>query len=206
MSRPNIETLSELIPSRYWRADEEYSGFLKRFLYWFALECDRVDSLVDNFFKNLDPATAPEEFLNWWLYSMFGWGWFPVWFTLDQKRAFYQDIARHLARRGTRRGIEEFLAAFGLTARVTMSPTFYGEEFYGEETWLIPGPLVIVITIYPVTGAQAEDLSFYGEASFGEDYSVSPALTPGQLDIDGLIRFFWPLGNVIIVEDLTAGA
>lgn len=203
MSFSNLEYLYEHLPARFRRDDDGL--FLKRFLSFFGGELDKADQTLDTFHEQLAPATATEEFIDWWLWSLFGWAWFPVWFTLAQKRAFYHDIARHYARRGTKRGIEEFLLAFGVHARVINEPLFWGEWSWGEDEWFINAPLGIVIQIFPAIGALAEDLSFWGEFAWGDgDALVTPALVPERVDIDGLIRFQWPLGNIIIVEEKVA--
>jgi phage tail-like protein len=208
--RNNLEYLYERLPGFMRREDATTPTvaaplFLKRFISFFAGEMDAFDRVVDTLHERVAPETASEEFLNWWLWAFFGWAWFPVWMTLDRKRAFYRDVAVHYARRGTARGIKEFLAAFGITARVFAAPQFHGESTTGEDDWVITGPNVIVVQIYPQTAALAEDLSFYGEWTTGEDVIANPALTVTRTDVDALLRFQQPIGQHIIVVELTAG-
>lgn len=202
MSFNNGDYLYSHLPARYRRDDAGL--FLKRFLSPFGEELDGFDKTLDDFHLQIAPETASEEFLDWWLWSLFGWGWFPEWFTLAQKRQFYADIATHYARRGTARGIKEFLAAFGVKARVIVHPQYYGEYTTGEDDWVVTGPLVIVVQIFPQTAALLEDLSFYGEWTTGEDVIADPALTITNVDIDALLRFQQPIGHVIIIDEKLA--
>src|SRR5205807_801267 len=152
-------------------------------------------------YTQIAPETATEGFIDWWLYALFGWGWFPDWATLSMKRAFYRDIAKHYARRGTARGIVEFLAAFGIKARVINQPQFYGEMTVGDDTWTMTGPLVIVVQIFPHAAALVEDESFYGEWTTGESVTADPALVIRSTDVEALLRFQQPIGHTIIIEE-----
>lgn len=185
------------------RRDDE-SLFLKRLLSVPCEELDNFDRLFDTFHEQIAPETASEEFVNWWLWAAFGWGWFPDWATLPMKRRFYADIATHYARRGTARGIREFLAAFGIRARVITQPQFYGEFTTDEGGWVIETPLVIVVQIFPQTDALPEQLAFYGEWTTDEWAVADPALVPKRADIDALLRFQQPIGHAIIIEELVA--
>jgi len=129
-------------------------------------------------------------------------GWFPTWFTVQQRRAFYAYITRHYARRGTVEGIHEFLAAFGLRCIVQAVGPVYGEQVYGEGVWTISGPLGIVVQLFPEAPAVNEDLEFYGEGTFGESVAVAPSQSIQRADIDDLLRFVQPLANIIMIEDL----
>lgn len=204
MSFNNLAYLYERLPAHMRRDDEEVGYQLKRFLSHFCLELDNYDELYDTFHQMISPETATEEFLNWWLWSLFGWAWFPVWFTLEQKRNFYRDIATHYARRGTARGIREFLAAFGIKAEVITQPVFYGEWTTGQDTWSMTGPLNIIVRIYPYTAGVSENISFYGEWTTGEDVIANPSRTIERVDIDALLRFQQPAGQHIFIEELVA--
>jgi phage tail-like protein len=204
--RSNLEYLWELLPEWVRRQDEELTPqyFLRRFMSFFANEMDDADRVVDELHQRVAPETASEEFLNWWLWAFFGWAWFPVWMSLERKREFYASIATHYARRGTARGIVEFLAAFGITARVINQPIFYDEWTTDEEDWLVESPLVMIVQIFPQTDALAEDLAFYGEFTTDEWSVADPALVPTRPDIDALLRFCQPAGHVIIIEEKVA--
>lgn len=204
MSFLNLDYLYQHLPARYRRDDSDL--FLKRLLSPFGEELDKFDATPDTFFEKIAPESAPEEFLDWWLWAWFGWAWFPAWFTVAQKRAFYADIAKHYARRGTREGIQGFLRAFGIRARVTTEPQYWGELTFGEDTWTMTGPLVIIIQVFPSADALPEDLNFWGELTFGEDHFATPRLTLERADIDGLLRFMWPIGHFIVIEEKTTTA
>jgi phage tail-like protein len=206
MTFNNTEYLYEHLPARFRRDDVASGLFLKRFLSGFGVEMDGFDLQVDTFFQKIDPATAPQVFIVWWLYAFFGWGWFPIWFTVPQRRAFYAAIAQHYARRGTLRGIKEFLAAFGIRAIVEGEPRFYGEQVFGEDVWSVPEPLVIIVRLFPEAPAVLEDLVFYDEAAFGDDYGASPAHSIQRADVEALLRFQWPLAQDIFIEDLPFGS
>lgn len=198
----NTEHLYAHLPARMRRDDVDGGFFLKRFLSVVGSELDGFDAAHDNFFQQIDPATAPIEFIDWWLFSLFGWGWFPPWFTVAQRRAFYAYITRHYARRGTVDGIHEFLAAFGLRCIVQAAGPVYGEQVYGEDVWTSSGPLGIVVRLFAEAPAVNEDLEFYGEGTFGESVAVAPSQSIQRLDIEELLRFVQPLGNIIMIEDL----
>ena len=202
----NLEYLWSLLPEWMRRQDEEQTppDFLKRFVSFFAKEMDDADRVVDDLHKLVAPATASAEFLNWWLWALFGWAWFPVWTTLDQKRAFYRDIATHYARRGTSRGIVEFLAAFGITARVVNAPLFYGELTLDASEWLVETPLVVVVQIYPQSTGEAESLEFYGMWTLDIGAVANPTRVPTRADVDALLRFQQPAAQVFIIEEKVA--
>jgi|ERR1044072_189839 phage tail-like protein len=202
MSFSNLDYLYEHLPARMRRDDEGL--FLKRLLSVPCEELDNFDAIFDGFHRMIAPETATEAFIDWWLWAVFGWGWFPDWVTLPMKRQFYADVARHYARRGTARGIVEFLAAFGIKARVINQPQFWGEMTVGDDTWTMTGPLVIVVQIFPHTAALAEDLSFYGEWTTGESVTADPALAIQPTDVEALLRFQQPVGHTIIIEEKVA--
>jgi phage tail-like protein len=208
MSFPNnLDYLYEHLPAFMRRQDSETSPplFLKRFLSWFGGELDGFDGVIDTLHERVAWETADEEWLNWLLWACFGWAWFPVWMTLAQKRAFYRDIATHYARRGTARGIVEFLAAFGIRSRVIVDPLFYDSSYTtDDDSWVVETPLVIIVQIFPQTDALPEELVFYGEWTTDQDAIADPALVPTRPDLDALLRFQKPAGQVIIVEDKIA--
>jgi len=163
---------------------------------------DHFDALYDGFYQSINPQTASEEFLNWWLYSLFGWAWFPTWFDLPRKRAFYANITRYYARRGTLRGIKEFLEAFGLRVIVEAEPQFFGEIAMGEPVWSVTGPLGVVVRLFPEIAAVNEELEFYGEGTLGESIGPSPGENLQRVDVDELLRFVAPVAQLVMIEDL----
>ncbi len=198
----NTDYLYEHLPARFRR--EDAGLFLKRFLQFFGLELDSFDLIYDTFFEKINPDTAPESFIDWWLWALFGWGWFPSWFSLAQKRQFYKGIAKHYARRGTARGIEEFLAAFGVRARVVTTTPPVGELALGEDEWLMTEPLGIVVQLFPQAAAVAEDLDAVGEFALGESHTATLSRAVMRVDVDQLLRFQWPLAQTIVIEDRAA--
>lgn len=196
----NTDYLYSHLPARMQRDDADL--FLKRFLSFFGLTLDGFDEQLDTFYQKIAPETASPEFIDWWLYSLFGWGWFPTWFTLTRRRAFYAAITRHYAQRGTRVGIKEFLAAFGLRVIIETGAPTWGEATWGEDIWCVTGPLGIVIRLFPEAPALLEDLEFWSEATWGEAFGASPGEDIQIGDLDELLRFVWPLGNIIMIEDV----
>lgn len=178
--------------------------FLRKFLSVPCGELDGWELTFDTFHRMIAPETATEEFINWWLWALFGWGWFPAWASIELKRNFYRDIATHYARRGTARGIKEFLAAFGIRSRVIVAPQFYGEYTTDEDGWVIETPLVVIIQIFPETEGVPEQLAFYGEWTTDEWAVVDPVLVPTRADVDALLRFQQPVGHVFIIEEKIA--
>jgi phage tail-like protein len=203
MSFSNLDYLYQHLPARLRRDDDGL--LLRRFLSFFGETLDSCDLQLDTFYQKIDPATAPSEFIDWWLYAFFGWGWFPTWFTLDRRRAFYAAVTQHYARRGTLQGIKEFLAVFGLRAIVEGEPRFWGEETLGENQWSCPGPLVIIVRLFPEAPAVAGDMCFWSEGTWGDDFGASPGENIQRADVDALLRFQWPLAQHIFIEDLPFG-
>jgi phage tail-like protein len=199
MTISNLDYLYNHLPARFRRADAEQL-FLKRFLQWFGEEMDGADLKFDTFDEKINADTAPEEYLDWWLYSLFGWTFFPTWFTVGRKRDFYKSITVHYARRGTERGIRELLAAFGVTAYVQTRPLIWGDFVWGEPLVSINAPLGISVSILPRVDAVNEELSYWGEFIWGESVLASPSEQLQQVDVDALLRFEQPLATVIMVE------
>jgi phage tail-like protein len=201
MSFSNLNYLWEHLPALYRLSAQDDGYFLKRLLSAFGAEMDEVDAGYDSFHLKLAPSTAPEEFVEFWLWALFGWAWFPTWFTVAQRRHFYSNVGRHYARRGTKRGIEEFLRDFGVAARVINQPQFWGEFTVGEDEWMITGPLGVVVQIFPQAAAVPEDQTFYDEFTVGEDHAATPMLSIGKVDVDGLLRFQQPVGQIFMIEE-----
>ncbi|MGB7923457.1 MAG: PKD domain-containing protein [Pyrinomonadaceae bacterium] len=194
----NLDYYMEHLPWPF-RRDDQFL-LLRRFMSYFCEQLDGFDEKLETFYQKIAPSTAPEQYIEWFMWSFFGWGWFPEWFMPEQKREFYRTIAFHYARRGTALGIKGFLAAFGIQSIVTARPTFWGQFAWGEPAWMINGPLGIVIQILPIQSAAPSDLSFYGDFAYGEGhYAVTPQTLP-QADIEELVRFVWPLSQTIILD------
>jgi hypothetical protein len=203
MSFSNTEYLYQHLPGRMRRDDA--GAFLKRFLSWVGNELDGVDQKLDTFYLNIAPGTATSEFIDWWLYALFGWGWFPTWFTLDERRNFYSHMTQHLARRGTPVGIQKFLADFGVGCVVETGPTFWGDFFWDERGWLFTGPNVMVVRLFPQYPAVSVDAMFWGEAAWGDDYWGEQGQNIQLVDVDQLLRWEWPLAQFMFIEELPIG-
>jgi phage tail-like protein len=198
MSFNNKEYLLQHLPARLRRDDA--GAFLYRFLQWFGQELDAIDETFDTFWERLNPDTAPEEWVEYWLSALFGWSWFPAWLPLERKRQLYANMARHLARRGTKRGIEGFLAAFGLPAEVINGPLVWGERIWGANDVSIGGPLGLLVRLFPPFPGVTEDLGFWGESVKGESYWAHPSQQMTRAELEELVRWGWPLGNVIMLQ------
>lgn len=191
----NQQYLYERLPSRYRREDKDL--FLKRFLQFFGETLDGYDATFDLFFESVNPNTAADEWINFWLENLFGWSWFPAWFTLAQKRSLYANFARHLARRGTRRGIELFLQDFGVTSRVHARAVVWGETVWGESAFAISEPLRLVVEILQINAPKA-DFAVWGEGAFGEFYYAQPKAAFAEKELLDLIRFEQPQAQEIV--------
>jgi hypothetical protein len=99
-------------------------------------------------------------------------------------------------------GIKSFLAAFGLRVIVEKEPRMWGDTAWGELSWTVTAPLGIVVRLLPDAPAIADDLGFWSEATFGEAIGAAPGDNIQRADLDELLRFVWPLGNIIMIEDL----
>jgi phage tail-like protein len=197
----NTDYLYGHLPARMVRDDAEL--FLRRFLTPVGEALDSFDEAVDTFAEKIAPDTSPNPFVVWWLYSLFGWGWFPVWFTLADRRAFYANITRHYAERGTLKGIQSFLAAFGLRTIVEAEGRVWDEQCFDEDVWSVDAPLGIVVRVFPEAPAVDGDLEFYDDlATLDESIAADPGESVQRADVEALLRFLWPIGNIIIIEDL----
>lgn len=198
----NLEFFYSHLPARYRAADEFL--FLKRFMSPFCAELDDYDRIFEAFHRNISPEAATEEFLNYFLWSFFDWGWFPAWFTLARKRSFYANVATHYARRGTARGIREFLLEFGVRSRVINRPQYYESFVLDDRTWTVDGPLYIIIQIFPQVAGVPENLNYYEYFTLDQDIAIDPQLQITKLDIDELLRFVQPLGQHFIIEEMVS--
>lgn len=177
----NLDYLYNHLPSRFRREDKEL--FLKRFLQFFGETLNDWDEIFDNFADSINPDTAEEIWIKFWLENLFGWSWFPTWFSLEDKRTLYGNFARHLARRGTADGIELFLEDFHLQVKVHNQPAFYGDFVWGENFVAVAEPLLIVIEIRRGTPTVAPEMNSYGESLWGESAytTFEPMFTEKEL-------------------------
>lgn len=201
MAFSNLDYQYHHLPERYRRADEQ--GLLKRFLSFFGEQLDKFDADFETLSQKVRPETSPEEFVEFFCWSFFGWGWFPGWWTVGQKRAFYGGLARHLARRGTKAGIEGFLAAFGVRATVYNGPEYWGEFYWGESEWTMTGPLALVVRVYPLRDVAPSEQEFWGEFHWMEAFPAPQNGVVEQPDVEALLRFCAPLSQDIFIEYLT---
>jgi phage tail-like protein len=184
------------LPARFRREDKEL--FLKRFFQFSGETMDEWDEKFDAFFESINPDTASEIWIDFWLQNLFGWSWFPYWFTLANKQQLYGNFAHHLARRGTRRGIELWLLDFGIVARVHTRALPWGECVYGETHFAITEPLHLIIEILFLQSAP-QDLHVWGEGVYGEFYYTEPKPLFTEKEILDLIRFVQPHAQEVIV-------
>lgn len=201
MSFSNLDYLYNHLPARVRRDDDGL--FLKRFLQFFGETLDEWDEVYETFYQKINPETAPEEFINFWLWALFGWSWFPKWFTLARKRQLYADFAQHLARRGTKLGIERFLKAFSIYARVYNRPQYWGEFVWGESGYTITDALGVVVNVSHLADEVNKDVqatAFWGEFAWGEGCLRDTEPTLARKEIEDLIRFEWPNGHRVMVD------
>ena len=192
----NQEYLYNNLPSRFRRDDEEL--FLKRFLQFFGTTLDEWDAEFDLFFKNILPDTAEVEWIELWLNILFGWSWFPWWFWVSDKRELYRNFARHLGRRGTRRGIELWLLDFGIIARVHTRTIPWGEFVWGDTNFISVDPLYVMVEILGLT-PRPVDLHVWGEGAYGESYYTEPRPRFTVREIADLVRYMQPHAQEIFV-------
>lgn len=193
----NLEYLYEHLPSRFRREDKDL--FLKRYLQFFGNTLDDYDSKFDLFFENINPATAGEIWIEFWLKELFGWSWFPAWFTLADKRNLYANFAKHLARRGTAKGIELWLKDFRLVARVYTRPAFYGEFVWGENVLTTSDPLLVVVEIFYIVPREQTEMSVVGESAIGEAVYTNNYPLFTNTELGALLRYVQPQAQEILI-------
>ena len=76
----------------------------------------------------------------------------------------------------------------------------WGESYAGESDYTIAGPLGLLVRLAPELPALNEDLAFFGEDYFGDGYAATPSAQMTFADVEELLRWGWPVGNVIVVE------
>jgi phage tail-like protein len=197
----NLDYQYNHLPARYRAADRTL--LLKRFLSFFGEQLDKFDRDFETFHELVRASTAPEQFVEYWCWAFFGWGWFPSYFSVAQKRAFYSDLAKHLARRGTKKGIEGFLAAFGIHARVFNDDYHWDEFYWGDEEWAVTAPLAFVVQIFPLRDVAAGERDHWGEFVWDEAYFAPDDDVIGHADLEALLRFQLPLSQDVYFEYLT---
>ncbi len=202
MALSNRDYLYDHLPARFRREDRELSLFLKRFLHWFGEQLDGWDAIYDTFYSRINPQTAPDEFVVFWLWALFGWSWYPSWFTLTRKQRLYANFATHLARRGTSFGIEDFLRDFSIFARVYARPQYIEEAYLGDEAWGVEGPLGVVVQISHLADEVNHDVYGQGieEAYLEESFASDTRETLSKREIEDLIRFQWPQSQRVMID------
>lgn len=201
----NQEYLYNHLPARYRREDQEL--FLKRFLQFFGGTLDGWDSKFESFFENINPETAAEEWIEFWLEALFGWSYFPKGFTLAQKRNLYSNFARHLARRGTPHGIELWLKDFGITSRVYSNACYWEEFYFGEAGWMMDEPLVTIIEIYAGFNLISQDFGTFDDSVIEDTliFGFNEQIV-SSVEIESLLRFVQPFGQAFYVTYSTSAA
>lgn len=200
MSFSNLDYLYSHLPARFRISDAEEDLLLRRYLTWFTDELDGWDQTLDTFYQKIDPDTAPEGFVEFWLWALFGWAWYPSWFTLPDKRNLFRDFAVLLARRGTRRGIQDWLRHFSIYARVFNRPVFLEESYIGEAGWFVESPLGLVVRVSHLADRVNGDLLAVEEGYCEETFVSNPTATLSRAEIEDLLRFEWPTSQRLMIH------
>lgn len=196
MSFNNTDYLYEHLPSRFRREDKDL--LLKRYLQFAGETLDEWDAKFDAFFGSIASTTADATWVQFWLDVLFYWSWFPRGFRLADKRRLYGNMARHLARRGTAKGIELWLSDFGIVARVHTRAVTWAEFVWGETAFAVTEPLNLIVEILRLNTPSA-DASFYGEGPYGEAFYSMPAASITEEEVIALVRYFQPHAHSISI-------
>jgi phage tail-like protein len=201
----NTDFLYSHLPARYRREDKEL--FLKRFLQFSGVTLDSWDEMFERFYENIQPATAPESWIEFWLDALFGWSYFPKGFTLEQKRTLYGNFAGHLARRGTPKGIELWLKDFGITSRVYARAEYWDEFYFAEDSWMMEIPLVTIIEIYAGYSLTSYDLGTFDDCIIEDTliFGINEQIVT-NVEIESLLRYVQPFGQAFYVTFSVAPA
>lgn len=127
--------LVETQPSNY--VTEDNRDFLGRLLLPSAEDFAWVNQTYDLLDTYIDPANAPEQWLDWMLTEWWGWTLIPDGYPLARKRRLLKNLYRHYERRYTCRGIRELLKEFGIVAEVYDRRPFVG-GYYGSYGSVMP--------------------------------------------------------------------
>ncbi|GEM_PF-3292081 len=192
----NLEFLYSHLPARYRREDRDL--FLKRFLQYFGDTLDVWDESFDNFYQQINADTADEIWIDWWMWALFGWAWYPTWFTLEDKRRLFRNMARHNACRGTARGIELWLRDFGIVTRVWTRPRTWGELVWGEAGFDVAEPLHLVVEITSLV-TNSDDSVYWSDSVWGESLYTEQRRRLNDKEIVELVRYVWALSQEIYV-------
>ena len=196
----NAAYLWKHLPAHIRRGDVEQAGILERFLTPFGGKLDEYDDLYDGLSGEVNPASASPAFLDYWPLAFFGWAYWPWWFTDGDKARVYENFGGHLAWRGTARGIERFLADFGITAVVTNQEAYVDDVFLDVPTsWGVDGPLIFVIEILRIESHIENPQAFLDDAAADIDFASEGrgSFTPEELDV--LINYQLPVGQQALV-------
>lgn len=197
---PNLDNTQyalEHLPSWMVAADE--GEYLRRlFFAFFGETLNEWDGVVETFHEEITPATASAPFIAYWMASIWGWSWFPSWYLLTDKRRLYGNFGRHIARRGTARGILEFMLDFGVHVRVHVSEQFWGDVIAGEASWGVTGPLVIVVEVVWIAERVNPVPDTY-EGVWGDAIVQQMAETLTAGEIEALLRFATPAANIVLI-------
>lgn len=196
MSFSNQQFIYDHLPERFRRNDRD--ELLKRFLTPVGETMDGWDETFDSFFESIGSTTASSEWVRFWLLVLFGWAWFPWWFSLIDLRRLYGNFGRHLGRRGTRRGIELWLSDFGIIARVHARTRPWSEFVWGETTFAITEPLHLIVEILFMR-SPAFDQCYQAEGAWGEGYYVEPRELMSDREIIDLIKYVQPHSQEITI-------
>jgi hypothetical protein len=198
----NQDYIYNHLPGRFRRADAKQNLLLYRFLQAPAAVMDQWDAIMASFYEMINPTTAPPQFVAWWMFALFGWYWYPSWFSIDRMRSLYEAFTQHLARRGTANGIELFLAAFSIHSTAVCRPMCWGQFAYGGAQWAIAGPLGVVVQVRSLDDEVNFDTRgmMWGSMCYGQGFYREAAQTLTRRQIEDLIRFEWPNGQRVMVE------
>lgn len=192
----NTQFVYGKLPARFRRDDD--AGLLRRFLSFYGGTMDEWDEAFDAFANDIASGTAASKWVKFWLLVLFGWSWFPWWFQIVDMRRLYGNFARHLGRRGTRRGIELWLADFGILARVHTRMQPYGEFVWGETHFGITEPLHLIVEILSIKTSPIE-ACFLGETAYGDGFYARPRAAYSQREIIELIRYVQPQSQEVVI-------
>jgi hypothetical protein len=174
--------------------------FLERFLWYPALDLANINALLDDLVNYINPATAPEEWIDWIIHEWFGFHLIPDGYPLERKRRLLANLHLHFKRRHTPLGLTGLLSEFGIFNEVYDRPLYWGGYYgsFGSE-W----PLHVRVRVLDYEPFELPRNSYYG-SYWGHQYYHSAKQIITEDFVVALCNWSRAAGVEMLIEFVTA--